>query len=1114
MPVPDAQMEFKIGGVWVDVTDDVRAAGTPITHTRGRREGGTRVDPGAASFTVASPGGKYSNRNPLSPYFGLLGRNTPARLSVAGPSYLRIADSSGDRASTPDHASLDVTGDLDVRVEARLDDWSPTTATCLLGKYDTTGGQRSYRLVVQSGKAYFAWSTTGADVLERASALLPIPPSRRLALRVTLDVDNGAAGHTVTFYTSDTINGVWTQLGAPIVTAGVTSVFSSTAPLDVGQIQSIAFLAPVGQIAAAQVRSGINGTVVVNPDFTAQAAGVGSFVDSAGRTWTVAGNATISNRWYRFLQAVPEWPPSWHVSGTNIRASLQAAGTLRRMGQGAKALDSTLRRRIPSGNPDAYWPMEEDRDATQAYSPIAGVSPLRVKGLTFGADDSLYGSSALPTVKGPASIAGRVPRTTTPGWHVEAVYNLPTLPPTMQQIARVKVAGTGLFGMASAVVLVSSAAVRVEIRDIDDAIVAYAEYSEPAALASFVGVWNRLQIFTADSGGQTYVAASWRDVVANTYWYARTVYSGSPGRATDVTASWASALDGMVVGHVAVWNGVSGTVTPPAAGVTTYESADSGFAGESAIVRLRRLATEETVSLTAYDGDGTVDSEFMGPQRADTLLTLLEECEASDGGILYEDRDSTGLKYRDRSSLYNQAPVLTVPYGQLAPPLEPVDDDQTIRNDVTRERIGGSSGRVVIEEGPLSVLPPDEGGVGIYDESVSLSLANDDQPVQIAGWAAHLGTWDEARYPSVRLYLHKHPALISQILDLDVGDVIRITDLPSFLPPGPIDLMVQGYREVVGPLLWEITLFCEPAGPWKVGVVDDPVLGRADTDGSTLGTAAVATATALEVHSDVGPVWTTTLSDFPMDLRVGGEVITVSAVSNRTDTFTRTVTNSWGTSSSGHLWTEVGGIAADRSVDGARGVITLSAPVSTIRFQTTVGDIADCEIRCRMSAGQVSTGGSMLLSVLVRYLNTSDFYRARLHFGTSGAMSASVTRGNTQVGSTTTLSNTYAAGTEFDVRVLLTGHKIQMRVWRVGTEEPALWHHEGTITSNTIASGAVGVSASAFAENTNVNPLAKFDSFQVINPQRFTVTRSVNGIVKPHPAGTDVRLAQPTIVAL
>jgi hypothetical protein len=36
----------------------------------------------------------------------------------------------------------------------------------------------------------------------------------------------------------------------------------------------------------------------------------------------------------------------------------------------------------------------------------------------------------------------------------------------------------------------------------------------------------------------------------------------------------------------------------------------------------------------------------------------------------------------------------------------------------------------------------------------------------------------------------------------------------------------------------------------------------------------------------------------------------------------------------------------------------------------------------------------------------------------------------------------------------------------------------------------------------------------VVNPQKFTVTRSINGVVKAHSAGEDVRLANPTYLAL
>ena len=50
--------------------------------------------------------------------------------------------------------------------------------------------------------------------------------------------------------------------------------------------------------------------------------------------------------------------------------------------------------------------------------------------------------------------------------------------------------------------------------------------------------------------------------------------------------------------------------------------------------------------------------------------------------------------------------------------------------------------------------------------------------------------------------------------------------------------------------------------------------------------------------------------------------------------------------------------------------------------------------------------------------------------------------------------------------------------------------------------------------NTNANLLANYDDFELLNPQRFTIARSVNGVVKAHAAGTDVRLARPVYLAL
>ncbi len=143
--------------------------------------------------------------------------------------------------------------------------------------------------------------------------------------------------------------------------------------------------------------------------------------------------------------------------------------------------------------------------------------------------------------------------------------------------------------------------------------------------------------------------------------------------------------------------------------------------------------------------------------------------------------------YRDRSSLYNQTATLALDYAAtdgIHPELDPVDDDQHVRNDRTVTRRGGSSGRAVDETSPLSVLPPPD-GVGRYDEEVTLSLAADAQAEPIAYWRLHLGTWDEPRYPQIRLRLHAAPHLIPDFLRLRIGDRITIASPRRGCPRTP-----------------------------------------------------------------------------------------------------------------------------------------------------------------------------------------------------------------------------------------------------------------------------------------------------------------------------------------
>jgi hypothetical protein len=184
---------------------------------------------------------------------------------VSTGNYLYLPGVTSNYASAPDAAALDITGDLDLRVKVALDDWTPSTANTLLGKWAT--GQLSYDLEIGiDGKVYFYWTTNGSTAITKTSSVATgITDGSTKWIRATLDVDNGASGNDVIFYTSD--DGItWTQLGTTQTTAGVTSIYSGTAILAVGSNSQGGGVSR-GKFFRAQVLNGINGTVAFDANF-------------------------------------------------------------------------------------------------------------------------------------------------------------------------------------------------------------------------------------------------------------------------------------------------------------------------------------------------------------------------------------------------------------------------------------------------------------------------------------------------------------------------------------------------------------------------------------------------------------------------------------------------------------------------------------------------------------------------------------------------------------------------------------------------------------------------------------------------------------------------------
>ncbi|MBC2903135.1 hypothetical protein [Streptomyces cupreus] len=1022
MAFPETNLPIKVhlsldGSTWTDVSADVRYQ-DKIRITRGRSDWGQQVDFGRCNFALSNTNGKYSPRNPEGTYYGQIGRNTPVRVSVeTGSVALDLPGAEGDYASTPDAAALDITGDLDVRFDATLANWCladyPTGSgtdydhTELMGK--AASGQVSWNLYVRLSKLHLTWSTNGTALTSASStADLPLTTSGRLAVRATLDVDNGASGHTVTFYTSDSISGTWTQLGDAVTGSGTTSIHSGTAALRVGSIPDVSYSEAIGLVHAVEVRSGIAGTAVANPNFTAQASGTTSFADAAGRTWTVAGTAAITNRKTRFVGEISSWTPRWDTGGFDVVTQVEAAGILRRLGLGAVPLKSPIYREATSPLRTAvvaYWPLEDGAEATEFGSAIDGHPAVKLTGsVTPAAYSDWVGSDAIPTV-GTGSMRVSVPTYGTDGSNSYNQLFFFAKVPTAGVVSTQRLVSVSTTGQAATWSLYVNTAGLLDMRayDSDGTQIHSSGFSGTSingrekliAIRWGPPVFVEYVVSVTDVAGSKATAVP--DNVLDSFTITNTVNATSVVRLSEIRFGEDGAMNSTAIGHVVVGNTSTAFNGFAAPGV--------GWNAEEAPSRVTRLGTEEGIHAYAT-GSG---DEQMGVQARSTAVDLMRSAEAVDKGILAELRNVLGIRYVTRASMYSQPVTLSLNYtgdDGLVAPLDPVDDDQSVTNDVTEQREGGASARAVLTSGTLSTAAPPN-GIGLYDTSYTTNLLDDTQPAQHAAWRLHLGTWDETRFPQVAVNLAGAPASIENAAAVDVGSRIQITNPPVWLPPDTLDLLVQGYSETLDQRAWNITYNCTPAGPFNVAWAGDDDsataerdLSWADTEGTTLAEALTATETDVDVLTTSGPTWTDDASDTPFDWRVGGEVMTVTAPHSllNTNPFYDTSVTGW--------------TAVSCSIAHSTAVIHPHPRALGSAFVTPAGG-ANCRIQAtNTGAGTVNPGGPHQAVAWVWSPTTWNGFQVQVNWRDSGGTLISTSSGTVTTapaGEWTLLDETFTA---------------------------------------------------------------------------------------------------------
>jgi hypothetical protein len=904
--------EFFIVGQWVDITGRIRLSDEINITGRGRNTDQGRPVPLTCTFTLNNRDGLFSNRNPLSPYYGVLPRNTPVRFSVTEDRSSVIIDpASTSQVRTVDKASLTLT-DIDVRAEVEPEKWSGGSAGRIIASkwLSLVGNNREWALTYDiNGYLQLWWSPDGTAVNVQASSV-QLPRVGPIAVRATMDVDNGAGSKVITFYTSDTIAGTWTQLGAAFTLAGTTSIFNGVADLSLGRIDNTlssslpGISGMVGRVYGFELRSTIGGTVLANASIYNQPRGTTTWSDglASPNTWLVEGNAELTPDVRRFTGEISSLPVGWDTSGKDVYVQVQAADVTRRLSVGASPIQSAMRRYftgyITQGLAvTGYFPCEDSSGAT-ALTNVAPAGKLATitSDVTFSDPTDFPATAGAITLANGSLVTMLANFTTNTGSAcLNFAFKLASLPAAQTALC-------DIYSSASA----TWARINVQVTPTGYIVTVFDYFGSVTTSGSvtFGGTdptkWTVARLQTSPNGSNVQVDFGWYPVSSGVlFGITPLTFAGGTGRIGKAVLTGTSNNAGiqychLLIGHFFLNNADS-----------KYVQVANAFAGESTVTRFSRLCLENNI-LGRIVGAST-SSEIMGPQPQSTALEALYECsDIENGPPVYPDRNSPYLILRTRRSVYAQVPpVIDYSLAEIGPDIpSPIDDDQNLRNVVTAARADGTAATFSQTVGPNSINAPTAtpSGVGIVSTQVSRNAYDPNRLTALAAWEVELGTWDEPRWPTIVVQLERQNYVgtaasnlkAHNLARIDVGDFFRIIGLPNYAGVSTnVDLITQGISETLGNRKWRFSWNTSPYGPYAANnmIHTADLRDRAAASNTLLGASFNATALSFIATTATGALWGTTAlkpQNFPQNVVVAGEVMTISGITGTgiTQTFT------------------------------------------------------------------------------------------------------------------------------------------------------------------------------------------------------------------------------------
>jgi hypothetical protein len=787
---------------WTDITTFANTV-QGVAITRGASDELSETQPGTATLTLDNADGRFTPGNASSPYYPYVRRNAPIRISVtilptlSGSAPYPLAMLGDDF----DDNRLDTTvwaGNFGGVTEAGGRARIPCTAGVFAG-YQTG---RTWKLTgSQVGVKTATLPVAGAATACTASVFVNAVTAgtrigiehNRVSGQISFKSDVGYSDGAATVLTYDPIQHGWLRVRE----ASGTVYWETSGDGYVWTVRrTLATPAWVG-----------TDTVTFSMESNRDAGTADAFeVEIVG--------ATVRPRFYG---VVNEFPVDWE--GLVSTVTISCTDLFKRLNR-LPALRSMVGQEILVNSPMVYYPLTEDSTSTT----VGDVGGNGAPSLAI-TQSGVGGTLVLASADGPVETAEQIP-VFTPSSATVGKWLMADLGPQYE--------GT-LYRCYEA--FFQTTTTGRAIMGIHSADLVYQHILSIAAGGGLQIEWtsNVTPTMTTEavSGPTTLADGNWHHVVydqyAGTVWIdgvlvdsALAVPRGFDQRVLHVGGYRNTRLWNGQIGHATVYATLSSGVGSAAA--THYTAGMTGFAGETADVRIERLAGYAGVGSVTVLGTTHDPIASQGPGGSQ-VVARMREVESTESGKLYAERDFYGLAYQSRDVRYNPSPasdVFTIAYADLETSrVDLADDDQKMINSLEASRPGGATQRVTA---PASIL-----AFGIYDPgALSILKTSDNSVLDAANWrvSRYANPGPELREVPIEAYTM---STYLNILDAEISSSFSVTGLPSQAPASTLRVTVEGYTETIKEKSHLIQFHTSAALTDSVWVLDDPTYSVLDS---------------------------------------------------------------------------------------------------------------------------------------------------------------------------------------------------------------------------------------------------------------------------------------------